>query len=214
LDAFARAIQEHKRPHIVGGTFVEFTEETELLTVQEEPYQTSWFVDYLASHRYPYYVGSGTCVLHREVFAGATRFLEDRLNGEDHDLILRMGTVPGFVRILTPVTLAWRRHRASETGDFAGSVSGAMRLLAREKSGVYPGGSERSRERYAILTRHTRPTALTCLKNGDFKQGWQLYRLTCSWNIVLGHWKYVLAFPILAGLSLLSRGIAREPGTS
>ena len=214
LETFARAIREHKRPHIVGGTFVEFMDEADLFNVRQEPYQTSWFVDYLASYRYPYYVGSGTCVLRREVFAGAMRFLEDRLNGEDHDLIVRMGTLPGFVRILAPVTLAWRRHPASETGDFASSVSGAMRLLAREKSGVYPGGTERSRERYAILTRHTRPTALTCLKNGEFKQAWQLYRLTCGWNIVLGHWKYVLAFPILAVLSLLSRRIAREPRTT
>ena len=211
LETFARAIEEHKRPHIVGGAFVEFADERELLTVREEPYQTSWFVDYIASHRYPYYVGSGTCVLHREVFAGATRFLEDRLNGEDHDLILQLGVHPGFVRIRTPVTLAWRRHPATETGDIASSVLGAMRLLSREKSGVYPGGSERSRERQAILARHTRPAALACLRNGEIKQGWQLYRLTCGWNIVLGHWKYVLAFPILAALAALSRAIWREP---
>ena len=214
LDTFARAIQEHERPHIVGGAFVEFTEETELLSVREEPYRTSCFIDYIASYRYPYYVGSGTCVLRREGFTGATRFLEDRLNAEDHDLILQMGVLPGFVRIRAPVTLAWRRHPASETRDFASSVLGAMRLLAREKSGVYPGGPERSRERQAILTRHTRPTALACLQNGKFKQAWRLYRLTCGWNIVLGHWKYVLAFPILAGLSLLSRRIAREPRTT
>jgi glycosyltransferase involved in cell wall biosynthesis len=209
LDTFARAIDEHQRPHIVAGAFVEFVDEAELFNVREEPYQTTWFVDYLASYRYPYYVGSGTCVLHREVFAGATRFLEDRLNAEDHDLILQMGTLPGFVRILAPVTLGWRRHRASETANFASSVSGVKRLLAREKLGAYPGGSERSRERRAILARHTRPTALACLQNGEFKQGWQLYRLICAWNIVLGHWKYVLAFPILAVLSLLSRRIAR-----
>jgi hypothetical protein len=140
--------------------------------------------------------------------------LEDRLNAEDHDLILQMGALPGFVRILAPVTLAWRRHPTGETRDFASSVSGAMRLLAREKSGVYPGGPERSRERQAILTRHTRPTTLACLQNGELKQAWQLYRLTSGWNIVLGHWKYVLAFPILAGLSLLSRRIAREPRTT
>jgi hypothetical protein len=137
--------------------------------------------------------------------------LEDRLNAEDHDLILQMGAHPGFVHILAPVTLAWRRHRASETGDFASSVSGALRLLAREKSGVYPGGSERSRQRHRILARHTRPTALACVRKGALKQGWDLYRSTLGWNVELGHWKYVLAFPILAVLALLSRVITREP---
>jgi glycosyltransferase involved in cell wall biosynthesis len=210
LDVFARAIQEHRSPHILGGTFVEFTDEAELLTVREESYQTSWFADYIASSRYPYYVGSGTCVLHRDALA-RTRFLEDRLNAEDHDLILRMGTLPGFVRLLAPVTLAWRRHRASETGDFASSASGTMRLLAREKLGAYPGGRERSGERRRILARHTRPTALACLRKGELKQGWELYRSTFGWNVELRHWKYVLAFPIVAVLSLLRRAIIRKP---
>jgi len=185
LDTFARAIQEHER------------------------HETLWFSDYIASSHYPYYVGSGTCVVRRECFADV-RFLEDRLNAEDHDLILRMGTLPGFARILAPFTLAWRRHRASETSDFASSVSGAMRLLARESAGVYPGGSERSRDRHRILARHTRPTALACVKNGELKQGWELYRSTFGWNIELGHWRYVLAFPFLAALAVLSRAI-REP---
>jgi glycosyltransferase involved in cell wall biosynthesis len=211
LDTFARAIHEHKRPDIVGGAFVEFMDEAELLKVREEPYQTSWFVDYLASSCFHYNVGSGTCVLHREVFAGATSFLEDRLNAEDHDLILRMGTLPGFVRILAPVTLAWRRHRASETGDFTSSISGAMRLIAREKAGAYPGGSERSQDRHRILARHTRPTALACVQNGELKQGWALYHSTLGWNIKLGHWRYVLAFPILAALAFLKRFIGHEP---
>jgi glycosyltransferase involved in cell wall biosynthesis len=210
LDIFARAIQDDRHPHILGGRFVEFTDEAELLNVREESYETSWFADYLASSHHPYFVGSGTCVLRREAFAGA-RFLEDRLNAEDHDLILQMGAHPGFVHILAPVTLAWRRHRASETGDFASSVSGALRLLAREKSGVYPGGSERSRQRHRILARHTRPTALACVRKGALKQGWDLYRSTLGWNVELGHWKYVLAFPILAVLALLSRVITREP---
>jgi GT2 family glycosyltransferase len=213
LDVFARAIKEHGRPNILGGKFVEFSDEAELLDVRQEAYETSLFSDYIASSRYPYYVGSGTSLVRRECFARVS-FLEDRLNAEDHDLILKMGTLPGFVRILAPVTLAWRRHGESETGNFTSSVSGAMRLLALEKSGVYPGGSERSRERCAIIARHTRPTALACLQNGKFKQGWQLYWLTCGWNIVLGHWKYVLAFPILAVLSLLSRRIAGEPRTT
>jgi glycosyltransferase involved in cell wall biosynthesis len=208
LDVFARAIQEHKSPHILGGTFVEFTDEVELPTVREESYQTSWFVDYIASCRYPYYVGSGTCVVRREAFAGA-RFLEDRLNAEDHDLILQMGTLPGFVRILAPVTLAWRRHRASETGDFASGVSGALRLLAREKAGVYPGGSERTRERHRILARLIRPTTLACVRKGALKQGWDLYCSTFGWNVEHKHWRYVLAFPIFAILALLRRAISR-----
>ena len=132
-------------------------------------------------------------------------FLEDRLNGEDHDLVLQMGVCRGFVRIAAPVTLAWRRHPQSETGDFTSNILGALRLVVREKSGTYPGGSERSRERRRIIGRHTRPVALACLRKDALKQGWKLYRATLKWNLQLGQWKYVLGFPILALLAFLSR---------
>ena len=154
-------------------------------------------------------MGSGTCVLRREALAAA-KFLEDRLNAEDHDLILQMGTLPGFVRIVAPVTLAWRRHPASETGDFASGVSGALRLLARERSGAYPGGAKRSRERHRILARHIRPTALACVRKGELKQGWQLYRSIFGWNIELGHWKYLVGLPYPRRLGLLKRAITRD----
>jgi glycosyltransferase involved in cell wall biosynthesis len=208
LDIFAHAIREHGRPHIVGGRFIEFTEETELSTIREDAYKTFWFKDYIASSHYPYYIGSGTCVLRRDALSGI-RFLEDRLNAEDHDLALQMGIFPGFVRIVAPVTLAWRRHSTSETGDFLSAVSGAMRLLARERSGAYPGGAKRSRERHRILARHIRPTALACVRKGEVKQGWQLYRSIFCWNVGFGHWRYLLALPILAGLGLLKRAIIR-----
>ena len=123
LEVFASVIQEHRRPHIVGGNFVEFTDETELLNIGEEACETAWFADYIASSQYPYFVGSGTCVLHRETVA-EKKFLEDRLNAEDHDLIMRMGTLPGFVRIRAPITLGWRRHPASETRDLTSIVIG------------------------------------------------------------------------------------------
>jgi glycosyltransferase involved in cell wall biosynthesis len=210
LDIFASAIQQHKYPQILSGRYLEFSDEAELLHVREEYCRTSWFRDYIASSDHPYVVGSNSCVLFREALA-TENFLEDRLNGEDHDLILRVGASPGFVQVLAPVTVAWRRHPASETADFARSVSGIQRLLAREKSGAYPGGSKRSQERHHILARHTRAVSLTCLRKRALKEGWDLYRSTLGWNIDVGHWKYVLAFPVLAIVALLSRVATRKP---
>jgi len=197
LDTFARAIQEHRHPNILAGKFVEFTDERELVKVQEESYETSWFSDFIASSHHPYFVGSGTCALRREFLTG-TRFLEDRLNAEDHDLVLQMGTLPGFVQIVAPITLAWRRHLGSETDNFVSSISGTLRLLAREKSGIYPGGSERSRERHRILTRYSRSVSVGCLRKGFQREGWKLYGATFAWNASLGRVKYLTAFPFLA----------------
>src|SRR5262249_44210599 len=157
-------IRKYGWPHILNGTYVEFFEEMELNKIREHAYETSWFKDYIASSRYPYIVGSGTCVLRRDALT-SVRFLEDRLNAEDHDLILQLVNLSGFVQIVAPVTLAGRRHSASQTGNFFSSVSGAKRLLAHEKLGRYPGGPERSNERHRIISRHTRPVALACVRS-------------------------------------------------
>ena len=129
------------------------------------------------------------------------KFLEDRLNAEDHDLILQMGNLPGFVQIIAPVTLAWRRHAYSETAEFASTVAGNLRLVTRENSGVFPGGSERSKERRRILTRYTRPVSIHCLRHGLQREAWQIYRATFCWNVSLWRVKYLLAFPLLALMS-------------
>ena len=204
LEVFARAAREHRSPNILAGRFVNFSDEAELSSVWEEPYEASRFPDFISSSHYALSVGSGTCAL-RTASLGRISFLEDRLNAEDHDLILQMGTLPGFVQIVSPVTLAWRRHLDSETGDNVRSVSGSLRLLERERSSAYPGGPERARERRRILARHIRPAALACLRVGQWTNAWRLYRAIFNWNVQLGHWKYVLGFPFLAVTRLLTR---------
>jgi glycosyltransferase involved in cell wall biosynthesis len=204
LSVFAQAMAEHGQPAILGGRCIEFANESELVTIRSEQYEVLAFPDYLASSRHPFSVGSGTCVLRRRELV-ESNFLEDRLNSEDHDLILRMGTRRGFVQVISPATLAWRRHPASETHDLARAASGGLRLVKREQLGAYPGGVERSLERHRILARHIRPIALACLRAGAVAQAWRLYRATLRWNIALAHWRYVLAFPVLLVMALTSR---------
>jgi GT2 family glycosyltransferase len=196
LNMFALAIAQFREPSIVGGELAEFVDEEQLRSIREAPYQAVWFKDFIASSHYPYYVGSGTCALRRDALKD-TCFPEDRLNAEDHDLILQLGVVSGFVRILSPVTLAWRRHLTSETGQLASTASGVLRLVARERSGIYPGGAARSRERHRILARHVRPTAVACLRHRDLNRAWQLYRAAFAWHLELRSWKYIVGFPIL-----------------
>jgi glycosyltransferase involved in cell wall biosynthesis len=206
LRMFAKAIAEFDAPAILGGAYAEFTNESELREISDEAPRMYRFSDYFAASRKPYFVGSGTCALSREVVRRA-QFLEDRLNGEDHDIILRMGAEPGFVRIERPTMLAYRRHRNSETGNFAIGVAGTLRLLRREREGVYPGGAARVEERRRILARHARPTALACLRDGRIAQGWEAYRAMFLWNAQSKHWPFALAFPFLTVLALL--GIRR-----
>lgn len=197
LSVFAEAIGKIGAPTIIHGSFVDFSTEDELDRISREPLELFGFRDYFASSRRPYSVGSGTCAVSREVFR-QTEFLVDRLNGEDHDFIMRLGAQPGFVHVKKPATLAWRRHRDSETANIASAAAGTLRLLRREGEGAYPGGMTRAEERRRILARHARPTALACLRQGRVSQGWEIYNAIFLWNLRLGHWPFLLAFPLLA----------------
>ena len=110
------------------------------------------------------------------------------------------------------MTLAWRRHSSSETGQLASTASGALRLVARERLGIYPGGAARSRERHRILARHIRPTAVACLRHRDMNRAWQLYRAAFGWHLELGSWKYIVAFPFLWLAARMRRASAGASG--
>jgi hypothetical protein len=202
LQVFARALQQHRQPAIVAGHFIEFHDVAELQHVRQQSCETAWFSDYIASCRYPYFVGSGTWALRRESLEGV-KFLEDRLNAEDCDLMLQLGDRQGFVRILAPVTLAYRRHSISETNQILSSVSGTFRLIERERLGAYPGAAERCRERRRILSRHARSVTLACLREELWREAWMLYFGTWAWNASFARVRYLAGFPMVAVLSYL-----------
>ena len=210
LAIFDRAIREYNFPCVLGGKFVEFADVAELAGIEKTTYQALQFADYLASSHYSCSVGSGTCVLDREVLS-ATGFLEDQLNSEDHDLILRMGCARGFMQILSPMTVGWRRHSVSETADVFRGTAGALRLLERERSCCYPGGPARARERHRILARHTRPIALRCVREGDLERMWEIYWSIFFWNLADRRWKFLLGLPVLAAKKFIERLLRREP---
>jgi hypothetical protein len=196
LDTFARIIDDH-RPSIIAGRLIEFFEEEELTRVGGEPHSSISFQDVLQSSSKPLAIGSGTCVVRRQAFHTAA-FVEDRLNSEDHDLILQLGTQPGFVQVISPTTVAWRRHGTSETANLTSSVLGVARLVARERAGLYPGGRVRARQRQEILTRHARPVAFECLRRRYQREAWNLYASTFAWNLSLGRLRYLFGFPFVA----------------
>jgi hypothetical protein len=124
------------------------------------------------------------------------------MTAEDHDLVLRMGTLPGFVQVLQPVTLGRRRHDGAVTASAKEVLAGTRFLLDRERKREYPGGEARRRERRQILTRHTRPVTFDCLRHGWYRDGVQLYLETSSWHLQLGRWRYLLGFPVRCALNL------------
>jgi len=205
LTVLARFIQEHNRPAVLAGRLFEFLDEAELLGIHQLAVQAASFTDYYASSQRGYFVGAGASVLRREEFLKTGGFRSGFMNAEDHDLIMRMGAAAGFVQVLSPVTIAWRRHANSATANFRRTYEGMRYLLRQERRHAYPGGRERLRDRRRILLTHLRPTALSCVRHGLKREAWELYRVTYRWHLALGRWRFLLGFPLIAVLNPADR---------
>ena len=125
-------------------------------------------------------------------------FTDRRINCEDHDFILRIGCEPGFVCILQPVTIGYRRHDENITHQWEKTLGGVRYLLEQERGGNYPGGAARRSERRRIIARHLRPVSLRCCQEAHSRDGWKLYRETFGWHLGLGQFKYLFGFPFRA----------------
>lgn len=203
LEVFAQIIQKYGEPAIIGAKLVEFGHEDELAPIRAGEISEASFTDYFESSRHAYFVGAGMAVIRRDAVLRSGGFIEERVNAEDHDLILRLGTESGFIQVLAPTTLGWRRHAISETRDLRKSALGSLRLIEQERSGAYPGGAGRASQRREIVTRHARPAALNCLKCGALREGWLLYSETFNWHLKQKRWRFLAAFPWLTITSLL-----------
>ena len=194
LEVFHVLIERYHQPAVLAGNYVQFENNREVSELREEPAQALCFVDYLASWPQHRVTGAGMVVIRRDVFLAAGGFAPEPCNMEDHDLALRLGVAEGFVQVAN-VTLAWRRHTGSTTSAVAKTLEGCRRLIETERSGRYPGGVERAHARRHIITQHARSAALEGARAGLHGCAWEIYLATLPWNLALGRWKYVLAFP-------------------
>jgi glycosyltransferase involved in cell wall biosynthesis len=199
LDTAAHAVFRCGRPAIISTNGIDFCDPAELAMVMRRTPEMVRFPDYYASHASAHSIGAGMAVLRKNDVVRAGAFSDRRMNGEDHDLILRMGMTHGFVQILGPTTVACRRHSGNVTRDLGRTVTGIRYLIERERSNGYPGGEERATQRRGILTRHVRPVSFECVRRGFYAEGWRLYKSTFAWHLKLGRWKYLVGFPLKLG---------------
>jgi len=198
LDVYREAIDRSGRPAFLAGKPHVFSDETALGLVKPESPTTEKFQDYLASGDEWRWWGVSSFVIRKDAFIGAGGFMEDRVNGEDADLALRLGVAPGFVQVTAPATFAYREHAENVKNDLGRTLAGIQYTLRSEKCDRYPGGEARARERREILTRHVRPVALEFLRRGHQREAWDFYYSTFAWNLSLGRLRYLFGFPFVA----------------
>jgi hypothetical protein len=100
----------------------------------------------LAEFPYP-----STVAVRRDVVTAAGGFISDGWNGEDVDLYLRIGDSGGFAVIEDPPIAMRRRHAEQLNCNLDLAWAGIMRLVDRERTGLYAGGSAHAASRRRLI---------------------------------------------------------------
>jgi hypothetical protein len=204
LSNFAEALAEGSTS-VLHACWLEIRGDTSVADMRAEPLRTARYDGYLdAGAKGDIHLAAGRIVVARTVFEEAGGF-DIRLRcGEEHDLALRLGLAPGFIQVLAPYQVAYRRHPDCTSRDVGACARGASLIVAREKSGGYPGGPQRRGDREHIIARTVRPVSIACLVAGRWRDAWDLFSCILPWSLGQARWKYLLGFPALA----LGRGFA------
>jgi glycosyltransferase involved in cell wall biosynthesis len=203
LSTYAAVIARDAKPAFICGSVRRFGNPAELGDVRPGELDACPFHDYLSSGDRMRWYGMSSFVLRREAVVAAGGFTTAPINGEDFDLALRVGDARGFVELRSPVTVGYREHAGGFRHVADKTLATLDFLWEQERQGRYPGGAERNKERWRILTIPMRSNSVACLRDGRRTQAWQLYRRSFSWHLALGRWKYLLGFPVMA---LFTRG--------
>jgi glycosyltransferase involved in cell wall biosynthesis len=201
LATYAEAIRRHDSPAFLAGAPFVFRDQREVGAVQRTPLITQVFQDYLASGDQWRWFGASSFVLRADAVRAVGGFSTEWINADDADLALKLGVAPGFVDIQAPATFAYRDHDGSLKSNIDVSFRSLSYLIEQERRGAYPGGRERERERWEILTRHVRPSTLSWLSLGAANRGWDLYRRTFAWHLALLRLRYLCSYPVLAAIA-------------
>lgn len=203
LAIYHETIQQCGHPGFVAGKCLKFSQSTTLKAAQKTDLHHRLYSDYFAACVGNIDITGCGVVVKTTAIAGTAGFLKGMVNAEDSDMWMKLGTVSGFVQLTSPVMFGFRDTPASVSKTHTKSLAGIRLMVLSEKTGAYPGGINRRRERWRILTRHVRPTSLGCLKEGNWRDAWWLYCQSLCWHVLLGRFKYIVVMPFL----FLHRGL-------
>lgn len=214
LSTYANVITQHPNPAFVTGKPQLFSRPDDLSTCVEHPVATESFADYFSSGDEWRWFGVSSFVIRRDVFLQVGGFADGRINGEDADLAMRLGTAPGFVHVTSPVQFGYRVHDGNVTNDTKKSRAGLELLLSNEAKGIYPGGQQRAGERARIIARHVRPFALSLAKSGRVWTAFRFYRAVLREALQNHRCKFLLGLPLLAISGLMRRSLRAGRGSN
>lgn len=158
------------------------------------PLRFNYFADFFSGSDAWRWFSASSFVIRRDAFERTGGFTDERVNGEDAELTMRLGIEPGFTQIVAPPTFCYLEHADSEVHNWERSLAGWHLQYQRERAAQFPGGTSRRRDRHRILTRASRSLSLALMARGRRRDAIEIYHQTFGWNLRLMRFRYLLGF--------------------
>ena len=210
LSTYAKIICQHNSPMFITSKPFMFSDIRSTSECLEAPIESDVFSDYYAAGDEWRWFGVSSFVIRRDIFLQVGGFADGRINGEDADLAMRLGTASGFVHITSPKQFGYRVHTGNVTNDASKSQMGLEQLLSSEGKGRYPGGRARASERATIIARHIRPFAVSLAKSGQAFTAIRFYLAVIQESFTNRRWRFLLGLPLLAIWGIALRTFRRR----
>lgn len=200
LRVFVDVINAHHSPSLILGRPTLFRDEAELAEVNGPGRHISRrFQDlYTRLCQGGLWLGAGGTVIRRDVIMRIGGHHTKRFNAPDTDLLLKAGTAPGFVELISPPTFAYRQHSGNVAYNVVKGSRGIGYILSREKRGEYPGGTTRRRERRQIVGAIVQDYCRFLLSRGEVMRGLRLYWNVLPLQLPHGSARFLFGYPLEA----------------
>ncbi|WP_224364801.1 glycosyltransferase family 2 protein [Hyalangium versicolor] len=195
LSTYRQAIDMYGGPSVVMGTPASFQHSQELARVRRGPFRAHAFADYFATAEETFARTACVIAARTEALRRVGGFTSRRIISEDHDLLYRLGTSPGFVWVESPRVMGYRKHEGSSSRQLEKGYEGLCYQLEQEALGRYPGGEPRRRERLTLILHGVRHVSRWLVEHGRKDLALELYRRSLRWHLVVPRWRYMLGFP-------------------
>jgi cellulose synthase/poly-beta-1,6-N-acetylglucosamine synthase-like glycosyltransferase len=196
-------IAQTGRPSVIQTTFVWLQAEGKLPADAPADVQYQVFEDVFSYGMCHAMSGAGATIVKSEALRKCGGFSNQRIVGEDIDLLFKLGTEKGCVLLSNPPSFAYCRHDEMTTLSADAWYKGALFLLQQERKGLYPGGKLRQCERRHCLAMDAAYRSLVCLKAGNVMNALRIYLASLTWQIQSAHFDYLFKTPVRMLLALI-----------
>jgi glycosyltransferase involved in cell wall biosynthesis len=207
LQTYHMAIEQCGRPAVVAGRIVsQDLSLVNLASFQPEPFSVSHFENLLASAERNWLIYPSGWAIKADVLRSIGGFFPYNKGYEDLDLMLRIGTAPGYAKIAEPILGVRGLHEYNLSSDrHVEWFAGGMRiLLQREHGDEYPGGSQFRKVRRDVICSAARSLAMGCARTRKIKTAWWVYKETFTWHLQGGRLRFLGGFPAAMTFSFLA----------